>query len=145
MARQVHDLLIELKPVDTDPDDRVFPGEHGEAMDGSALYRRYKKAQQRAGLRPLRFHDLRHTFGTQAIAAGANVHDVQKWMGHRHLSTTMRYVHHRPQHQAAELLGRRFSGTAGHLDALLGDAGGLEFSRGQDATADDLPRPETTP
>lgn len=104
MAPQVHDLLLGLRPHDADAEARVFPGEQGKAMDGSALYRRYKKAQQKAQLRSLRFHDLRHTFGTQAIAGGANVHDVQKWMGHRHLSTTMRYVHHRPQQEAADLI-----------------------------------------
>ena len=42
-------------------------------------------------------------------------------MGHRHLSTTMRYVHHQPRHEAAERLGRHFTGAAGELDALLGD------------------------
>jgi integrase len=44
------------------------PGDGGGAMDGSALYRRYKLAQAAATVRALRFHDLRHTFGTQAIA-----------------------------------------------------------------------------
>ena len=42
-------------------------------------------------------------------------------MGHRHLSTTMRYVHYQPRHEAADLLGRRFAGAAAELDALLGD------------------------
>jgi integrase len=41
-------------------DDLVFPGERGEFLDGSALRRRYKAALRRAGLRELRFHDLRH-------------------------------------------------------------------------------------
>ena len=49
------------------------------------------------------------------------MHDVQKWIGHRHLSTTMRYVHYQPQLEAAELLGKRFAGTAGELADLLGD------------------------
>ena len=86
---------------DPQPDDRVFAGAEGAAMDGSALYRRYREIQTAAGVRPLRFHDLRHTFGTQAIASGAHVMDVKEWMGHRHLSTTMRYVHHQPRHEAA--------------------------------------------
>ena len=47
--------------------------------------------------------------------------DVKDWMGHRHLSTTMRYVHHQPRHEAAERLGRHFSGAAAELEALLGD------------------------
>ena len=41
-------------------DDLVFPGEAGDCLDGSALRRRYTAALARAGLRPLRFHDLRH-------------------------------------------------------------------------------------
>ena len=44
----------------TAEDDLVFPGETGEFLDGSALRRRYKAALKRAGLRQLRFHDLRH-------------------------------------------------------------------------------------
>jgi integrase len=47
-----------------DEDELVFPGLLGEYLDASALYRRYKAALARAGLRDLRFHDLRHTFGT---------------------------------------------------------------------------------
>jgi integrase len=125
MAPQVHDMLVRLQPDQVDPDARVFPGEGGGAMDGSALYRRYKLAQDQAEVRTLRFHDLRHTFGTQAIAGGASVHDVQKWMGHRHLATTMRYVHYQPQLDAAELLGKRFEGTAGELARLLGDPAGV--------------------
>ena len=122
-----HELLLRLAPAEPDPDARVFPGEKGDAMDASALYRRYVKAPERAGIRRLRFHDLRHTFGTQAIASGAHVMDVKDWMGHRHLSTTMRYVHHQPRHEAAERLGRHFSGAAAELDALLGDPAGVRL------------------
>ncbi len=121
MAPQVRDLLLQLAPDPADPDARVFPGEKGDAMDGSALHRRYVRALQRAGVRRLRFHDLRHTFGTQAIASGAHVMDVKEWMGHRHLTTTMRYVHHQPRREAAERLGRHFTGAAGEFDSLLGE------------------------
>jgi integrase len=145
MARQVADVLMRLRPDEADPDARVFPGEMGAAMDGSALYRRYKKAQYRADLRPLRFHDLRHTFGTQAIAGGANVHDLQRWMGHRHLATTMRYVHYRPQDEGADLLGHRFAGTAAELDALLGYPADARIGAPPRTTHDDLARLETTP
>ena len=53
-------------------DDRVFQGPGGTPMDGSALYWRYREIQTAAGVRGLRFHDLRRTFGTQAIASGAH-------------------------------------------------------------------------
>jgi hypothetical protein len=123
----------------------VFPGEARSGIDGSALYRRYKKAQDGADLRPLRFHDLRHTFGTQAIAGGANVHDLRRWMGHRHLATTMRYVHYRPQDEDADVLGSRFTGTAGELDPLLGDPAAARIGGSRGTTHDDLTRLETTP
>jgi integrase len=97
-------------------------------MDGSALYRRYREIQKSAGVRALRFHDLRHTFGTQAIASGAHVNDVKEWLGHRHLSTTMRYVHHRPRHEAAVALERHFTGAAAELDRLLGAASDLQVA-----------------
>jgi integrase len=51
----------------TGPKDPVFLGEQGGTMDGSALRRRYLKDRDAAGLRELRFHDLRHTFGSLAI------------------------------------------------------------------------------
>ncbi len=51
--------------------------------------RRYKDALSAAGLRPLRFHDLRHTFGTRMIAK-ADIRRVQEWMGHADIQTTMR-------------------------------------------------------
>ena len=77
-------------------DDLVFPGEAGGYLDGSALRRRYKVALKAANLRPLRFHDLRHTFGTRMIAK-ADIRRVQEWMGHADIQTTMRYLHYAPR------------------------------------------------
>jgi integrase len=54
------------------------------------------------------FHDLRHTFGTLAVRS-APVTDVQHWMGHADLATTMRYVHYVPQHDNAARLTAAFA------------------------------------
>ncbi len=54
----------------TDDDDLVFCNEVGKVLDYDALWRRYRATQKRAGLRPLRFHDLRHSFGTMAVGLG---------------------------------------------------------------------------
>jgi integrase len=70
-------------------DGLVFPGAGGQYLDRSALRRRYRKAQADAGLRPLRFHDLRHTFATTMIGR-TSVRRVQEWMGHSDLHSTMR-------------------------------------------------------
>jgi len=88
-------------------DDLVFPGEAGGYLDGSALRRRYKAALTAANLRPLRFHDLRHTFGTRMIAL-ADIRRVQEWMGHADIQTTMRYLHYAPHPEDAQLVAKAF-------------------------------------
>jgi integrase len=88
-------------------DDLVFVGETGGYLDGSALRRRYKAAIAGAGLRPLRFHDLRHTFGTRMIAK-ADIRRVQEWMGHADIQTTMRYLHYAPRAEDAALVAEAF-------------------------------------
>ena len=89
-------------------DDLVFVGEAGGYVDGSALRRRYKAALGRAGLRPLRFHDLRHTFGTRMIAK-ADIRRVQEWMGHSDVQTTMKYLHYAPREEDARLVAEAFA------------------------------------
>ena len=91
----------------TDDDDLVFVGATGGYVDGSALRRRYKLALETAGLRPLRFHDLRHTFGSRVISK-ADVRRVQEWMGHADIQTTMRYLHYAPRPEDAALVAAAF-------------------------------------
>ncbi len=88
-------------------DDLVFVGEAGGYLDGSALRRRYGVALERAGLRALRLHDLRHTFGTRMIAK-ADIRRVQEWMGHADVQTTMRYLHYAPRADDATLVAEAF-------------------------------------
>jgi integrase len=88
-------------------DDLVFAGELGTYLDGSALRRRYDRALARAGLRRLRFHDLRHTFGTRVIAK-ADIRRVQEWMGHADVQTTMKYLHYAPRAEDAALVDEAF-------------------------------------
>jgi integrase len=84
----------------------------GGFMDRSALRRRFKQARKRAGLRPLRFHDLRHTFGTLLINA-ANPVEVQPWLGYQDGRTTQRYLHHKSRAGEAQRIASAFS-----LDAV---------------------------
>jgi len=91
----------------TAPNDPVFANEDGEAIDGSALRRRYIDDLDRAGLRFLRFHDLRHTFGSLAINS-VSIVQVQAWMGHADIKTTMRYLHHKSRADDARQLSSAF-------------------------------------
>ena len=95
----------------TGEDDLVFPGTFGGHLDASALYRRYKIALRAAGLRDLRFHDLRHTFGTQVIGnPRVSILQLKEWMGHADIATTMRYLHFAPREHDAELVAEAFAG-----------------------------------
>lgn len=92
----------------TGEDDLVFAGELGGHLDGSALSRRYAAALAAAGLRRLRFHDLRHTFGTRMIGK-ADIRRVQEWMGHADIQTTMKYLHYAPREEDAALVAEAFA------------------------------------
>ncbi len=92
-------------------DDLVFVGEWGSYLDASALRRRYDSALKRAGVRRLRFHDLRHTFGTRMIGK-ADIRRVQEWMGHADIQTTMKYLHYAPREEDARLVAEAFQLSA---------------------------------
>jgi integrase len=94
----------------TGEDEFVFVSPTGGYIDHSTTVRAYKKALKRAGLRSVKFHGLRHSFGTLAVQAFP-LSDVQAWMGHADIQTTMRYVHHVPKHDAAQRLGRLLDGA----------------------------------
>jgi integrase len=107
LAPQVAESLRTIGGVAVPLDRLVFPGAEGHYLDRSALRRRYRKAQVAAGLRPLRFHDLRHTFATTMIGR-TSVRRVQEWMGHSDLHSTMRYLHYAPHQDDAELVAEAF-------------------------------------
>jgi integrase len=113
LAPQVADALATLAQREwfNAEDDLVFPGELGSFLDGSALHRRYVQALKKASLRPLRFHDLRHTFGTRMIAK-ADIRPVQEWMGHADIQATLHYAPARRTrasslNRSANTVGRR--------------------------------------
>jgi integrase len=83
-------------------DDFVFVNRVGRRIDGSALRRRVERARDAAGLRKLRFHDLRHTYGSLLIAGGVDLASVKSAMGHSRITTTERYLHARSATELAD-------------------------------------------
>jgi integrase len=61
------------------------------ALDGGNFRRAFIVARNAIGLPTLRFHDLRHTFGTR-LAAVAPLGRVQQAMAHADIRTTLRYA-----------------------------------------------------
>jgi integrase len=93
----------------TSPNDLVFCNALGRPLDDSALRRRYRRAQAAAGVLLLRFHDLRHTFGSLLAMRGVDVVTIQKAMGHSALATTSRYLHARPASEQAQAFTAAFA------------------------------------
>jgi len=90
----------------TSPDHFVFVNRLGRRLDASALRRRVERARDATGLRPLRFHDLRHTYGSLLVAGGVDLASVKAAMGHSRITTTERYLHARSASEMAERFTR---------------------------------------
>jgi len=57
------------------------------------ISRAFNGACKRTGIKNLKFHDLRHTFGSRLVRNGANLNLVRELMGHASIVTTQRYLH----------------------------------------------------
>ena len=61
----------------------------------------WMKVAKAARLKDFRFHDLRHTFASNLVLAGVDLHTVRELLGHRDIKMTLRYAHLAPEHTAA--------------------------------------------
>lgn len=96
-------------------DDLVFcHPQTGRPYDPSKMRKRFKEALDRAGVRRITFHELRHTFGTHVAAAGVPPRTLQEWMGHRDSKTTAIYAHYAPSEREAEWIEAAFAPRAGN-------------------------------
>jgi integrase len=59
--------------------------------DGAQTF--WRRLRKRSGVVALRFHDLRHDFGTKMLRATGNLKLVQKAMNHTDIKSTLRYAH----------------------------------------------------
>lgn len=74
--------------------DLVFTHPPGRKVNIYTLRWVFGEVVEKAGIRDLRFHDLRHTFASRLAQNGVDPYTVQKLMGHTSFSTTQRYAHH---------------------------------------------------
>jgi integrase len=72
----------------------VFLSSQGRHLRRSNFNRRvWKPATLAAGVPDLRVHDLRHTAGTLATAAGGSLREVMRRLGHSTTAASVRYQH----------------------------------------------------
>ncbi|MDC3958567.1 site-specific integrase [Polyangium jinanense] len=103
-----------LAPVEEGPrDGHVAVNKRGTPWGQFGLDRAFKRVGKRIGLEEWSVYCLRHYAITLWLRAGIPVHVVQRMAGHKHLSTTQRYVHHLKQDldEAARRLGSLQKGS----------------------------------
>ncbi len=112
LAKRVGDALTALHErslYGTDGELVFGHPETGHPLDRSKLVRRFKKALQRAEVRRITFHELRHTFGTRMAASGVPLRTIQHWMGHADSKTTQIYAHYQPSDAEADTVDIAFA------------------------------------
>ncbi|MBW1774482.1 MAG: site-specific integrase, partial [Deltaproteobacteria bacterium] len=68
----------------------VFPNEAGNPIDANNLVKRdFEPTLRRAGVKGIRFHDLRHTYASLLIDRGEHPKYIQVQMGHSSINVTM--------------------------------------------------------
>lgn len=86
----------------------VFTTTYGNAIRSAAFRSRvFLPACERAGVRPIRIHHLRHTSASLLLQQGASMKVVQDWLGHRDVRITMNtyaHLYSNDLERAAELL-----------------------------------------
>jgi integrase len=100
LSRELRRVLIELrdrrlldaflKGKNDISDEFVFLSPEGSILDPDNLYHRYfQSVLAKAGLRKIRLHDLRHTFGSLLIQSGASIVYVKEQIGHSSIQVTV--------------------------------------------------------
>jgi integrase len=87
------------------PDSPMFVGATGEPLRPSNLWVIWDKARKRVGLKPTRYHDLRHFAATMFASTGASTKEIMSRGGWKSVAMVVRYEH-----------------ASGERDALLAEA-----------------------
>jgi site-specific recombinase XerD len=81
----------------------IFPSYNGNPIQIANFKRdHFDKDLLEAGIRKIRFHDLRHTFASHFVMKGGNIYDLQRLLGHSNIKTTERYAHLSPDHSVTK-------------------------------------------
>ncbi len=79
----------------------VVSKENGEPIHPHTFSQSFERIVKRAGLRPIRLHDLRHTHASLALKAGVSVKVISERLGHESPAFTLtQYAHVIPGMQA---------------------------------------------
>lgn len=100
ISPRLRDVLLAHKiNSSADKNNLLFCTSKGKPLEPDNLVKRqFLPALHRAGLRRIRFHDLRHTYTALLISQGENIKFIQNQLGHASIQTTLdRYGHLLPE------------------------------------------------
>ena len=85
---------------------RVFLSLQGTDLTVNSHRRSFERIIKKAGLKRIRFHDVRHSFASQLVMNGVILSVVQELLGHSTIAMTERYSHLAPglTHDAVKTL-----------------------------------------
>ena len=114
LPREARELLNQLEPREGNP--YVILGSHGTGYYND-LQKPWRKIRERAGLCDVRVHDLRHTYASVAVINGIDPFMLKEILGHKNLSTTLRYAHLSDDavQKAAGKIANRLAGALGQM------------------------------
>jgi integrase len=72
----------------------LFTGEGDEPPPPNTVDHRWRTVRAKAGVGPIRLHDMRHFYASGLIAAGCDVVTVQRALGHASATTTLNTYSH---------------------------------------------------
>lgn len=98
MNRQIKTCLEDyykvLNDIQVQDESFVVGKKNGSFYDVRAIQRHFVKLCKIAGIEHCHFHDLRHTFATNAKESGIDIQLISEILGHAHTATTMNiYLH----------------------------------------------------
>jgi integrase len=138
-------LRIQLD-VTLDIDDFVFIRQDGSPINPNAVTLAFRRILNKAGLKGIRIHDLRHTHATLMLKAGIHPKVVSERLGHATVAFTLdTYSHVLPglQEEAAEKFDAIFEGNANensdtNVSKMLASGEGIECRPCRSRTCDTL-------
>ena len=74
--------------------DYVIKRQDGSAFVPNTFTVNIQRIMSKAGLPPVRLHDLRHTTASMLLSLGFNLKEIQAWLGHSDIGTTMNIYAH---------------------------------------------------
>ncbi len=111
MPNPLHDQLLRHRNATLDRAGLVFTRGDGLPFCDSTVRQRAMRVWNKAGLKPIGFHEARHTYASWMLGAGVNAKTLATYMGHSSVAITLdRYGHLMPGSESA---------AAAKLDAFL--------------------------